>query len=408
VRLSPISLVSFGYVLVMVLAILATHRSGRASGTLRVAVPMLLAGAFVAVLGLMVGGRAGGIHPVPFVLAGTFTAFAVGFVLWGMCAGGREAELRRRGVRAHAIVGSVTDTGWRVMNRRVLRLELTVQVPGRAPYPVSHRARVHDIAVPLLMSGTPVPVIVDPDDPAKLLLDLESQPDATVASAGPLTAGPSPAGSTGHPSGTSVQTTTVMVETPDPSLSAQQVLDGMLDGEATIVSTFDLGAQIRTPEGYPTHGFELDVRVPDGRPPYRVRIGAPVPPGLPSPPSPGMIVDVEVDPVDPTRIAIVWDLAPAGTPSLGIEARALPADRGAQLGITAGVEVGVVAPGAAGARAGLRPGDVIMEVQRQPVATLDQLLTHVSARSVGETVEMTVWRDGHKLPLRVTLGARGA
>ena len=77
-----------------------------------------------------------------------------------------------------------------------------------------------------------------------------------------------------------------------------------------------------------------------------------------------------------------------------------------------------VAPGSAAERAGLRPtmqaadgsidlGDVIQKVDGRDVATLDDLYPALSKHDVGDTVSLTVWRDGKSVEVPVTLDAAG-
>jgi serine protease Do len=59
----------------------------------------------------------------------------------------------------------------------------------------------------------------------------------------------------------------------------------------------------------------------------------------------------------------------------------------------AGAVITEVAPDSASAAAGLRPGDVITELDRQPVATADEAV-HLSAIIKGPKVMVRLWRGG--------------
>lgn len=85
-------------------------------------------------------------------------------------------------------------------------------------------------------------------------------------------------------------------------------------------------------------------------------------------------------------------------PSLGIKA----ADA-APKGLGAGVLVGEVHPGSAGEHAGLKPGDVIVEVEGQAVWGAADLAKAVGNRGRGNTVSLTVLRSGQRLTLKTTL-----
>lgn len=86
-----------------------------------------------------------------------------------------------------------------------------------------------------------------------------------------------------------------------------------------------------------------------------------------------------------------------------------------QLGVE-GVAVLRVTPGSAAAQAGLRgvrgegdgkivPGDVILAVDGTPVDSVARLLARLDEHRVGDTVQLTVLRDGAKVDVPVTLQA---
>lgn len=88
---------------------------------------------------------------------------------------------------------------------------------------------------------------------------------------------------------------------------------------------------------------------------------------------------------------------------IGIEPQTLSTDLAASLGLdnTAGVLVaGVVQQGPAAA-AGLRPGDVIVAVNEQPVATISDLLAQVSALTPGARASLRLWRKGKTAKVEV-------
>ena len=64
-----------------------------------------------------------------------------------------------------------------------------------------------------------------------------------------------------------------------------------------------------------------------------------------------------------------------GSRNLGLEVAPIPVQRARQLGVERGVMVTVVEPGGAGDRAGLRPGDVILQADQQSVGSSGDLLT---------------------------------
>ena len=60
-----------------------------------------------------------------------------------------------------------------------------------------------------------------------------------------------------------------------------------------------------------------------------------------------------------------------------------------------------IAPRSAAADAGFRPGDVITEIDGQPIFAFDQLKEQVES-SEGRTLALTIWRDGQLLSLDLT------
>ena len=85
---------------------------------------------------------------------------------------------------------------------------------------------------------------------------------------------------------------------------------------------------------------------------------------------------------------------------------------GATLGVTAdfndmgkGVLIARVRDGGAAAKAGVKEGDRIVEVAGKPVQGLQGLGTALGELKVGDTVELTIDRDGKKEKVKVKLEA---
>lgn len=96
------------------------------------------------------------------------------------------------------------------------------------------------------------------------------------------------------------------------------------------------------------------------------------------------------------------------TPFLGVlgqtvtsdfaEEEGLPVDEGAYVvEITAGTEA---------EKAGLQPGDVIVAVDDDKVRSMDDLILEVRQRSVGDSVTITLWRDGEETTLDMKIGIK--
>ncbi len=69
-----------------------------------------------------------------------------------------------------------------------------------------------------------------------------------------------------------------------------------------------------------------------------------------------------------------------------------------------GALVEVVYPDTPAAQAGLRVGDVILEVDGLAVRNENQLINYISNAPTGKNVGLSVWREGQKLSLNATLG----
>ena len=78
------------------------------------------------------------------------------------------------------------------------------------------------------------------------------------------------------------------------------------------------------------------------------------------------------------------------------------------LGVKEGVVVSTVEKGQAADKAGLLRLDVITALDGQPVRSPDEVVAVVSARRAGDTLKLTIFRDGKSLTLTATLGDRKA
>jgi putative serine protease PepD len=83
-------------------------------------------------------------------------------------------------------------------------------------------------------------------------------------------------------------------------------------------------------------------------------------------------------------------------PTFGLQVVPLPPDLAAQAGRAPGLLVQVAVPGGPADQAGLRPGDVITEIDGAPVFTLDDLVGAELRAGIGESVSVTFDRDGEQ------------
>ena len=91
---------------------------------------------------------------------------------------------------------------------------------------------------------------------------------------------------------------------------------------------------------------------------------------------------------------------------LGISPQELDQDFQTSLGVKEGVVVGEVQRGKAADKGGVQSLDVITTVDGQKIYTPDDLVASISSRRAGETVKMTVVRDGKTRELTIVLGDR--
>lgn len=71
-----------------------------------------------------------------------------------------------------------------------------------------------------------------------------------------------------------------------------------------------------------------------------------------------------------------------------------------------GVVIAEVQPGSAADRAGLREGDVVVDIDGQPVVSAARLRNEVGVRRIGETVRLTVLRDGKRRTIKAKIAER--
>ena len=80
--------------------------------------------------------------------------------------------------------------------------------------------------------------------------------------------------------------------------------------------------------------------------------------------------------------------------------------RSFNLGVEEGVLVQAVPEGSPAARAGVRPGDVVVEIGGEPIRTVEDLFSELRTRDPGDAVELTVVREGARRELEARLAGR--
>jgi S1-C subfamily serine protease len=76
------------------------------------------------------------------------------------------------------------------------------------------------------------------------------------------------------------------------------------------------------------------------------------------------------------------------------------------LGVDEGVAVERVFEGTPGERAGLRGGDVIVEIEGEATPTVEDLFARLRDFEPGDTVTLEIIRGGERREVRVSLGER--
>ncbi|MCA1566999.1 MAG: DegQ family serine endoprotease [Acidobacteria bacterium] len=91
---------------------------------------------------------------------------------------------------------------------------------------------------------------------------------------------------------------------------------------------------------------------------------------------------------------------------LGVQIQEVTSDIAASLDLkeVRGVIIGVVTPGSAGERAGLKQGDVITAVGGAAVNDVNSLRNRIASTAPGTDVTLTIVRDGREQQVRATLG----
>jgi putative serine protease PepD len=64
-----------------------------------------------------------------------------------------------------------------------------------------------------------------------------------------------------------------------------------------------------------------------------------------------------------------------------------------------------IVPGGPAERAGLKPGDVIVAIDGKPVADSSELIVSIRTHSPGDTITLTLQRDGNERTVKVKLGS---
>ncbi len=106
---------------------------------------------------------------------------------------------------------------------------------------------------------------------------------------------------------------------------------------------------------------------------------------------------------------VVEDLKEHGRPRrgwLGVRIQTVTEEIAESLGLEAahGALVADVTAGGPAEKAGLKPGDVILRFDGKPVDEMRRLPRVVAETAIGKSVDVVVWRNGERQPVKVVLG----
>ena len=101
--------------------------------------------------------------------------------------------------------------------------------------------------------------------------------------------------------------------------------------------------------------------------------------------------------------ALLRDGEVRGRPSIGITVGGIPENASEKYELPDGLYVSAVSKGSDAEKQGIRPGDIITAADGVPVRTTTELSDMKNAMKVGDTITLSVWREGRTMEITVTL-----
>jgi hypothetical protein len=121
------------------------------------------------------GGAPTSNDPLPFIslLLGGMGLLFFGVGLFAFLVGRNARRLRTSGIRAQARVLAVLPTSMSVNDMPLVKLQVSIELPGQAPYTAESKMVIHGALLVRAIPGASVPVRVDPKKPNKFILELD-------------------------------------------------------------------------------------------------------------------------------------------------------------------------------------------------------------------------------------------
>lgn len=195
--------------------------------------------------------------------------------------GGVDKKLLKTGVPGRGLILGVTASGGTVqmgggLVERVCTFKVQVTLDNTAPYETTCKQRVAEVYLGQFQPGaTVVAVKANPDNPAEIVLDFNSEPPTVTLARDPNRA------------------------------SAADILASGTPAKAVILENQALGT--KNPEGVDMFAFSLTI-MPQGSPPYQVQVGNPTPANALPLLFPGSHVPVKLG-KEPNEVVIDWAAA---------------------------------------------------------------------------------------------------
>ena len=101
--------------------------------------------------------------------------------------------------------------------------------------------------------------------------------------------------------------------------------------------------------------------------------------------------------------ALLKDGEVKGRPAIGITVGAIPKNAMEHYELPEGLYVSAVSDGSDAKEKGIRPGDIITAVDGTAVKTTEEISRIKDTLEVGDTMTMTVWRDGESMDITIVL-----